>query len=121
MNRNRNQRIQRRAWKLGLAEGAIFACLALGVQAATASGGSTAQIVIQNFQFDPPTLSVPLGTTVTWTNHDEEIHSLISSQGGFSSPGLDSDQQFSYRFEKPGTYEYRCALHPQMTGTVVVR
>jgi len=35
--------------------------------------------------------------------------------------GLDSDQQFSYRFEKPGTYEYRCALHPQMTGTVVVR
>ena len=119
MSQNRTRRSQR-GWALGLAEGAIFACLALGVRAATADGASPAQIVIQNFQFDPPTISVPVGTTVTWTNHDEEIHSLISTQGGFSSPGLDSNQQFSFRFEKPGTYEYRCALHPQMTGTVVV-
>jgi plastocyanin len=121
MSRNRNERSRRRGWKLGLAEGAIFAFLALGVRAATASGASAAQVAIQNFRFDPPTLSVPIGTTVTWTNRDEEIHSLVSAQGGFSSPGLDGDQQFSYRFEKPGTYEYRCALHPQMTGTVVVR
>ena len=121
MTRTRNQRSQRRGWKLGLAEGAIFACLALGVRTATASDAAAAQVVIQNFQFDPPTISVPIGTTVTWINHDEEIHSLLSTQGGFSSPGLDSDQQFSFHFEKPGTYEYRCTLHPQMTGTVVVR
>jgi plastocyanin len=120
MSRSRTRRSQR-GWTLGLAEAAIFACLALGVRAATADGASPAQIVIQNFRFDPPTISVPVGTTVTWTNHDEEIHSLFSTQGGFSSPGLDSNQQFSFRFEKPGTYEYRCALHPQMTGTIVVR
>ena len=120
MNRNRTQRSQRRGWKLGLAEGAIFACLALGVRAATADGASAAQIVIQNFRFDPPTIAVPVGATVTWTNRDEEIHSLVSPQGGFSSTALDSDQQFAFRFEKPGTYEYHCGLHPQMTGTVVV-
>ena len=54
-------------------------------------------------------------------NADDEIHSILSSQGLFTSPGLDGEQRFSYRFEKPGTYEYRCALHPQMKGTVVVR
>jgi plastocyanin len=122
MNRNQDSwRGRRRGWQLGSAGGAIFACLALGVRAATASGAPTAEIVIQNFRFDPPTLSVPVGATVTWINHDEEIHSLVSPQGGFSSPGLDSDQQFAFRFEKPGNYEYHCGLHPQMTGTVIVR
>jgi plastocyanin len=121
MSRNRTQRSQRRGWRLGLAGGAIFASFALCVRAATTDGASAAQIAIQNFQFDPPTISVPVGTTVIWTNHDEEIHALISTQGGFSSPGLDNNQQFSFRFEKPGTYEYGCALHPQMKGTVVVR
>ena len=71
--------------------------------------------------FDPPTLEVPVGATVTWVNRDEEIHTVTSTQGLFTSPALDGEKQFSYRFEKPGTYEYRCALHPQMTGTVVVR
>jgi len=121
MIRSRNERGLRRGLRLGVVAGAAFACLALGVRAATASDAPAAQILIQDFHFDPPTLSVPVGATVTWTNHDEEIHSLIFPQGGFSSPGLDSDQQFSYRFEKPGTYEYRCGLHPQMTGAVVVR
>jgi plastocyanin len=122
MNRNQDDgRGRRRGRKLSLLEGAVFACLALGVRAATASDASGAQILIQNFRFDPPTLSVPVGATVTWTNHDEEIHTLVSPQGGFSSPALDSDQQFAFRFEKPGTYQYRCGLHPQMTGTVVVR
>jgi plastocyanin len=122
MSRNRDDaRGRRRGRKLSLVEGAVFAFLALGVRAATASDASGAQILIQNFRFDPPTLSVPVGATVTWTNHDEEIHTLVSPQGGFSSPALDSDQQFAFRFEKPGTYQYRCGLHPQMMGTVVVR
>jgi plastocyanin len=54
-------------------------------------------------------------------NKDEEIHMVTSSQGLFRSPGLEGDQQFAHRFEKPGTYEYGCALHPQMKGTIVVR
>ena len=120
MSQNRTRRSQR-GWALGLAEGAIFACLALGVRAATADGASPAQIVIQNFRFDPPTLEVPVGTTVTWMNKDEEIHMVTSSHGLFRSPGLEGDQQFAHRFEKPGSYEYGCALHPQMKGTIVVR
>jgi plastocyanin len=117
----RQQRDQRRARKLGLVAGAVFACLALGVRAATATDAAAPEIHIQNFRFDPPTLVVPAGATVTWLNQDEEVHTVTSAQGLFTSPGLDSSQQFSYRFEKPGTYEYGCALHPQMKGTVVVR
>jgi amicyanin len=114
-------RRQQRGRMLGLVAGAVFGCLALGVRAATTTDVGTPQIQIQNFRFDPPELEVPAGATVTWVNQDEEIHTVTSSQGLFSSPGLDSDQQFSYRFEKPGTYEYHCAVHPQMKGTVVVR
>ena len=107
--------------RLGLAAGAVFACLALGVRAATASGASAPEIEIRNFHFEPPTLEVPAGTTVTWVNRDEEIHAVTSTQGLFASPGIDGDERFSFRFEKPGTYAYRCALHAQMTGTIVVR
>src|SRR5215470_15647165 len=100
---------------------AALAGLALGVRAAIASGAAAAEIRIHDFRFDPPTLSVPVGATVTWVNHDEEVHTVTSAEGLFTSPGLDGDQRFSYRFEKPGTYQYRCALHPQMQGTIVVR
>jgi plastocyanin len=117
----RQQRGTRRGRKLGLVAGAFFACLALGGGAATASEASGPQILIENFRFDPPTLEVPVGTTVTWMNKDEEIHVVTSSQGLFRSPGLEGDQQFAHRFEKPGTYEYGCAIHPQMKGTIVVR
>ena len=107
-------------WRLGMAVGALCAALSLALGAAPAKGAG-AQIEIRNFQFAPATLEVRSGATITWVNEDEEIHSIVSSQGLFTSPGLDAEQHFSYRFEKPGTYEYRCALHPQMKGMVVVR
>ena len=121
MSRMQRERGGRRGWQLGLAAGAVFACLALGVRAATARAASTPEVVIQNFRFDPPTLEVSAGATVTWINRDEEVHAVTSTQGLFHSPGLDGNATFSFRFDKPGTYEYRCALHPQMQGTVVVR
>jgi plastocyanin len=107
--------------RLGLAAGAVFACLALGMRAATASSAAAPEIEIRNFRFEPPVLEVAAGTTVTWINHDEEVHAVTSAQVPFASPGIDGDERFSFRFEKPGTYEYRCALHAQMTGTIVVR
>jgi len=121
MIRNPSGRSRRRGRQLGLMAAAAFAGLALGVRAATASGAAAAEIRIHDFRFDPPTLSVPVGATVTWVNHDEELHTVTSAEGLFTSPGLDGDQRFSHRFEKPGTYQYRCALHPQMQGTIVVR
>jgi len=83
---------------------AVLAVLALALRAATAADPPAAEIRIQSFRFDPPTLEVAAGTTVTWVNHDEEIHTVTSSQAPFTSPGLDSDQRFSHRFDRPGTY-----------------
>ena len=117
--RGRDSRWRRRMGA-ATAAGMLFACLALGARA-SASGGAEPQVVIQDFRFEPATLEVPAGATVTWVNHDEEIHTVTSAQGLFTSPALDGDQRFSYRFETPGTYEYRCALHPPMRGNVVVR
>ena len=86
-----------------------------------ALGLLAAQIQIQNFRFDPATIEVPVGATVTWVNHDEEIHALVASDASFRSPGLDGDETYAHEFDAPGTYEYRCALHPQMVGKIVVK
>jgi len=78
-------------------------------------------IGIEHFAFGERTLTVPIGTTVTWVNHDEEPHTVTSAERLFASPGLDAGESFSYRFSAPGTYVYFCALHPHMTARVVVR
>jgi plastocyanin len=117
----KQQQDNQRGRRVGRIKGAVFACFALAVRVAAASGASTREIHIQNFRFDPPAIEVPVGAIVTWVNQDEEIHTVTATQGLFTSPALDGEKQFSYRFEKPGTYEYRCALHPQMQGTIVVR
>jgi plastocyanin len=76
---------------------------------------------ISNFAFVPATLTVPVGTTVTWTNKDEEPHTVVSSDGStFHSPGLDTGKTFSFTFPNAGTFDYICSIHPMMHGTVVV-
>ncbi len=75
---------------------------------------------ITDFKFDPPTLSVPVGTTVTWTNKDEEPHTIAAKEGSFRSPGMDTNGTYSYKFTTAGTFDYICSIHPFMTGTVVV-
>jgi 3',5'-cyclic-AMP phosphodiesterase len=77
-------------------------------------------VVMDNFSFAPATASVPVGTTVTWTNHDDVPHNIVSTEKKFKSRVLDTDEQFSYRFDAPGTYKYFCGLHPKMTGQIVV-
>ncbi len=84
-----------------------------------AEGG--APVEIKNYAFLPATLTVPLGTTVTWTNRDDDLHTVTSSEKAFASPGLDAGEAFSYTFSIPGTYAYHCALHPHMTGVVIVK
>jgi plastocyanin len=86
---------------------------------ATTAAGS--QVTIENFEFNPATLTVPIGTTVTWISHDDEPHTVTSSENVFASAGLDADETFSYTFSTPGTYTYYCKLHPHMTGTIVVK
>ena len=89
------------------------------VQNATTTPGP--QVTIENFQFTPATLTVPVGTTVTWISRDDEPHTVTSSVGVFTSPGLDTNETFSYEFSTPGTYPYHCKLHPHMTGTIIVK
>ena len=80
------------------------------------------QVKIDNFSFGPATLTVPIGTTVTWINQDDVPHNVISSEGKtLKSPVLDTDQKFSYTFTTAGTYSYYCGIHPKMTGKVMVK
>jgi plastocyanin len=81
-------------------------------------------VTIDNYQFAPATLTVPVGTTVTWTNQDSDIHSVAADDGDpvmFKSAGLDTGDKFTFTFAKAGTYLYHCTLHPHMTGKIVVQ
>jgi len=82
---------------------------------------SSAEVKIDNFSFGPSTLTVAVGTTVTWTNRDDIPHTVVSDDKVFKSKVLDTDEKFSFTFTKPGTYPYFCSVHPKMTGKVVVQ
>ena len=79
-------------------------------------------ISIDNFTFNPPTLTVKAGTKVTWTNKDDIPHGIASANNAFTrSKALDTDDSFTFTFTTPGTYQYFCYIHPHMTGTIVVQ
>jgi amicyanin len=86
---------------------------------APAPQGGTA-VAISDFKFNPATLTVPVGATVTWTNQDEEPHTIAAKDGSFHSPGMDTHATYSFTFTTAGSYDYICSIHPFMTGTVVV-
>jgi plastocyanin len=89
--------------------------------AGVASGNEAAiRISAKDFMFSPATISVKAGSTVTWTNLDDEPHTVFSDAGLFRSSALDTKDSFSYKFDKPGTYHYLCTIHPRMLGTIVV-
>ena len=78
------------------------------------------EIAIDNFSFTPPSASVPPGTKVRWTNRDDVPHTVVSTEKVFKSPVLDTDGQFDFVFDRPGTYPYFCSIHPKMTGRITV-
>jgi plastocyanin len=79
------------------------------------------QVVIENFSFVPATMTVKAGTKVTWVNRDDVPHTATDTDKRFNSKTLDTDDQFSFTFSQPGTYNYFCALHPKMTGKITVK
>ncbi len=79
------------------------------------------EVIIGDFEFMPGSLTVPVGTTVTWSNHDGEAHTVNSATDVFKSAPLDTDEKFSFKFTAPGIYPYYCRLHPQMKGQIVVQ
>lgn len=119
-------------WRAALTGGAILALLAVSVappaQGLTSStpqqqlvAAEAVEVGIKNFQFVPATLNIPAGTTVTWTNRDDDAHTVKSADRLFASKALDPGQAFSYTFATPGTYKYYCAIHTHMTATVIVK
>jgi plastocyanin len=85
------------------------------------SSGTTVDVAIANFSFSPDTLTIKVGTTVTWTNQDSVEHTVTSDTGLFDSGNLSQGKTFNYTFTEAGTYPYHCTPHhSKMAGTVIV-
>jgi plastocyanin len=96
----------------------IGATLAFGTVAAQ----ETANVItIDNFTFSPKELTVAVGTTVKWVNHDDIPHTVVEKKTTFRSKALDTDDAYSFTFASAGTFDYFCGLHPHMVGTVMVK
>jgi plastocyanin len=78
------------------------------------------RITMKDFMFSPVPLTVSAGSTVTWTNLDDEPHTAVSDTGLFRSGAMDTNESFSFKFDKPGTYHFTCSIHPRMVGTIIV-
>jgi len=85
------------------------------------AAAETRTVTIDNFSFMPAPMTVPVGTTVTWINHDDVPHTIVSEdQQSFKSKALDTNEKFSHTFDKPGTYSYFCSIHPKMVAKIIV-
>ncbi|GEM_PF-4664628 len=93
--------------------------LIVGATATTTSAADMA-ITIQGFAFSPATITVPVGTKVTWTNKDPATHTVTSDTGLFDSKNLTTGGTFSFTFSQAGSFAYHCNIHPRMTATIVV-
>lgn len=108
-------------------DGATAPAPATGAPAAPAPAqgagqSATAAVVMSGLAFSPASITVPMGTTVTWTNHDDAPHTVTSKSGStLKSSTLQKGQSYSHMFMMAGTYTYYCAVHPNMTGTVTVQ
>jgi plastocyanin len=96
---------------------AIGALLAFGAVAAQEEN----VVTIDKFTFTAPELTVAVGTTVKWVNHDDIPHNVVDKNKSFRSKVLDTDGSFTYTFASAGTFNYFCALHPQMVGKIIVK
>jgi plastocyanin len=98
------------------AAGVAVCCAAYAFAAPPAES----RITIDNFTFKPDVITVPVGTKITWENDDDIPHSIVETAGKFHSPALDTEDKYAFTFDKAGTFEYFCGLHPHMKGKVVV-
>jgi len=108
--------IQTFAWR---SRRLVAAALLLAGGSALAADESP--VVVDNFAFTPANLVVKPGTTVVFVNHDDIPHSVVAADGSFRSKPLDTNDNFTRTFDKPGEYSYFCGLHPYMKGKVVVQ
>jgi len=108
---------------IGAAAGSVLAggVLFAGAQTPAAAPAAPVAVGIDNFTFNPATLTVKAGAKVTWTNRDDIPHGIASANNAFArSQALDTDDSYTFTFTTPGTYQYFCYIHPHMTGSIVV-
>jgi len=109
----------------GILVPALFGLAVLLAFSGGAAAGEKAagpEITIDNFSFGPQAVTVPKGTLVTWVNHDDIPHTVVSEDLiTFRSRPLDTDEKFTFKFDKAGTYTYFCSIHPKMTAKVTVQ
>lgn len=86
----------------------------------SAAGGSTDQVEIVEFLYEPEAITVAAGTEVTWTNADAAPHTATADDSSFDTDTLDKGDSGSATFDEPGTYSYYCRFHAFMKGTVEV-
>lgn len=99
--------------------------LTVVLRSATAAGQPAptpaTEVKVDNFTFSPEVVTVPVNSTVTWTNKDDVPHVIAGTNATFRSKGLDTDDHYSFKFTQPGTYNYYCSIHPKMTGKIIVQ
>jgi plastocyanin len=102
---------------------AVFLAVALLIGlAAPAQAQAQQDVMIEQYAYSSATLTVRVGDTVTWTNHDKAKHDVVttSAPAAFRSPLLAQGQSWSQTFAVPGTYSYYCSVHPDMRAQVIV-
>jgi plastocyanin len=112
--------------RLPLSRAVIIAMLSGPIVGAMLAYGAVAaqepnSVTIDNFTFGPKELTVPVGTTVKWVNHDDIPHTVANKDNIFRSKALDTDDSYSYTFASAGTFDYFCGLHPYMVGKIIVK
>jgi len=114
-------RLRKSGWILCIAVSMVLALSALSAaQKSVAAGPPTADVKIDTFSFTPATITVKVGTQITWTNADDIPHTVVGDGLVFKSKVLDTDEKFTWTVSKPGTFQYFCSIHPKMTGKLVV-
>ena len=78
-------------------------------------------VVIQGFSFQPASITIQTGASVTWRNDDSVSHQIVSNTNAFGSSVLNAGGSYTHAFDQAGTYPYHCGIHPYMTGTVTVQ
>jgi plastocyanin len=84
------------------------------------TGANGTQVVMKDMAFDPATVTIKAGETVTWTNEDSASHTVVGDGGEFESDSLSTGDTFSFTFDTAGTYAYHCSIHPSMKASVIV-
>jgi len=104
--------------KIGVLACTLAAAAVVGVPAAW---GANSSVSIQNFSFQPQSVTINVGETVTWTMRDANTqHTVTADNSSFNSGNLSTGQSFAHTFGQAGSFSYHCSIHTYMTGTVNV-